>query len=109
MEPVCRDEEGRAAAATRRVLTAARKMLKSTPGTTRNEADQAQRRAMAASETVRIVFEGRSDRRRLWEARGETMEELVARLARWCAKVERSGVGALREFSLELRTYKCAS
>ena len=109
MEPVYRDEEGRAAAATRRVLTAARKVLKTAPGTTRNEADQAQRRAMAASEAVRIVFQGRSDLRRLWEAKGETMEELVARLAHWCAEAERSGVGALREFSLELRTYKCAS
>ena len=107
MEPVCRDEEGRAAVATRRLLIAARKMLKTDPGTTRNEADPTQRRAMAASEAVRIVFEGRSDLRRLWEARAETMEELVTRLARWCAAAECSGVAALREFSLELRTYRC--
>ena len=109
LEPVYRDEEGRAAVATRRVLIAARKRLKKDPGTTRNDAGRTQRRAMAASEAVRIVYEGRSELRRLFETRAETMEELVTRLARWCAEAECSGVAALREFSLELRTYRCAN
>jgi stearoyl-CoA desaturase (delta-9 desaturase) len=47
----------------------------------------------------------REELAQLWERSLATPQELLARLADWCDRAERSGVQALRSFARELRTY----
>ena len=39
----------------------------------------------------------------LWEDKSATADQLVERLSQWCAKAEKSGIGALADFARDLR------
>ncbi|MFT3804795.1 MAG: fatty acid desaturase [Burkholderiaceae bacterium] len=60
---------------------------------------------MAASDRLRTLVEMRSELSQLWERSHQSGEQLVHQLQQWCARAEASGVRALQEMALRLRSY----
>jgi stearoyl-CoA desaturase (delta-9 desaturase) len=59
----------------------------------------------AASELLRKLVEMRGELDALWSRSNATREQLVGQLQQWCARAEASGVRALQDMSLRLRSY----
>ena len=60
---------------------------------------------LAASEPVHKLIEMRSELNKLWARSNASREQLVSQLQQWCARAEESGVRALQEMALRLRSY----
>ncbi|HSC80874.1 MAG TPA: fatty acid desaturase [Chitinolyticbacter sp.] len=73
---------------------------KDTPETDKQRLDQ----LLAESKTLAQVYQMRQELTRLWERSSLTRSELVKHLQDWCARAEASGIAALQEFSLRLRS-----
>ncbi|HRN76666.1 fatty acid desaturase [Ottowia sp.] len=65
--------------------------------------------ARAAYPVLDKMVTMREELRQLWLTTGRTREQLVADLQAWCRSAEDSGIAALREFSLKLRTVRVAA
>ncbi|UXY16827.1 fatty acid desaturase [Chitiniphilus purpureus] len=59
---------------------------------------------LAQSKTLEQVYQMRQELTRLWERSSLSRADLVQHLQDWCARAEASGIAALREFSLRLRS-----
>lgn len=59
----------------------------------------------AASDSLRKFIEMRDELASLWQRSNASREQLVAQLQSWCQRAEHSGVRALAELSLRLRSY----
>jgi stearoyl-CoA desaturase (Delta-9 desaturase) len=57
------------------------------------------------NQVLGLIYEKRLELQSLWENRQATTEELRQALLDWCKRAEESGIEALREFALRLRTY----
>jgi stearoyl-CoA desaturase (delta-9 desaturase) len=61
--------------------------------------------ALQDSKVLRTVYAMRQDLVALWERSNASGEQLVKELQDWCSRAEQSGIAALQEFSLKLRSY----
>ena len=59
---------------------------------------------LAHSDKLHTIYTMRQELTRLWERSSRSRDELLHDLQDWCARAEASGIRALREFSLGLRT-----
>ncbi|GAA5783974.1 aminotransferase [Chitiniphilus shinanonensis] len=73
---------------------------KDTPVSEKPHLDQ----LLAQSKTLEQVYQMRQELTRLWERSSLSRAELVKHLQDWCARAEASGIKALQEFSLRLRS-----
>ncbi|MDB5803174.1 MAG: acyl-CoA desaturase [Betaproteobacteria bacterium] len=62
-------------------------------------------RVLGESAVVSKVYAMREELSRLWERSTTSSEQLLHDLQDWCARAEASGIHALEEFSLRLRSY----
>ncbi|MGA8055321.1 MAG: transposase, partial [Burkholderiales bacterium] len=51
------------------------------------------------------VYSMRQELEALWSRSSASREQLVKQLQDWCQRAEESGVAALRDFSVRLRSY----
>jgi len=63
-------------------------------------------RARAASPALDKMVRMRDELSQLWLSRTGSREQLVAELQAWCKRAENSGIVALREFSMKLRSVR---
>ena len=105
----CRDEAARLRAGREHAKEA---LVRSThrwlPADTAKWTDQHRARLVevfAASEPVRTLVEMREELEVVWQRSNATREQLVSQLQQWCVRAEQSGVHALQEMSLRLRSY----
>jgi stearoyl-CoA desaturase (delta-9 desaturase) len=61
--------------------------------------------ALAESPMLAKIHEMRIELSSIWERSSATSEQLLVQLQDWCKRAEESGVRALQEFSLRLRSY----
>ncbi|MEO8938191.1 MAG: fatty acid desaturase [Burkholderiaceae bacterium] len=61
--------------------------------------------ALAESPMLAKVHQMRTELASIWERSSATSEQLLVQLQDWCKRAEGSGVRALQEFSLRLRSY----
>ncbi|KAF0811247.1 hypothetical protein IGB42_04288 [Andreprevotia sp. IGB-42] len=59
---------------------------------------------LAQSNVLSQIYQMRQELTRLWERSSLSRPELLKHLQDWCAKAEASGIAALQEFSLRLRS-----
>ncbi|GGI53437.1 DesA family fatty acid desaturase [Oxalicibacterium solurbis] len=59
----------------------------------------------AHSKALKTMHEMRVELGALWERSHASRDQLLHQLQDWCARAEASGISALREFSLRLRSY----
>jgi stearoyl-CoA desaturase (delta-9 desaturase) len=60
---------------------------------------------LANSPRLRTVYQMRQELTALWGRSTHTREQLVQQLRDWCQRAEQSGIEALSQFSLKLRSY----
>ena len=58
-----------------------------------------------SSSALKTYFELRSELAAIWERSNASREQLVLQLQEWCQRAEASGIKALQEFSVRLRSY----
>ena len=61
--------------------------------------------ALAESPMLAKVHEMRTELAAIWERSSASSEQLLVLLQDWCKRAEESGVRALQDFSLRLRSY----
>ncbi|MGE5621675.1 MAG: transposase, partial [Bacillota bacterium] len=86
-------------------LKSTRKLLQREPA--KLEAPQRQQLSelFAHSKALKTMHEMRVELGAIWERSHSSREQLLQQLQDWCARAEASGVKALQEFSLRLRSY----
>ena len=62
--------------------------------------------ARAAHPVLDTMTHMREELRQVWSSTTQTRDQLAADLQAWCVKAEASGIAALREFSVKLRSVK---
>jgi len=60
---------------------------------------------LAQSERLRTLYQMRQELTALWGRSTASSEQLVRQMQLWCQKAEASGIDALSQFSLKLRSY----
>jgi stearoyl-CoA desaturase (Delta-9 desaturase) len=103
-----RDEIGHLADKTKleaKFLKSSKKLLQREPG--KLEAPQRQQltELFAHSKALQTMHEMRVELGAIWERSNSTREQLLQQLQDWCARAEKSGIKALQEFALRLRSY----
>jgi len=58
-----------------------------------------------SSSALKTYFELRSELAAIWERSNASREQLVLQLQDWCQRAEASGIKALQEFAVRLRSY----
>ena len=88
-----------------RFLKSSKKLLQREPG--KLEAPQKQQliELFAHSKALQTMHEMRIELAALWERSHSSRDQLLQQLQDWCARAEASGIKALQEFSLRLRSY----
>ncbi|QDZ26988.1 acyl-CoA desaturase [Noviherbaspirillum sp. UKPF54] len=86
-------------------LKSSKKLLQREPG--KLEAPQRQQLSelFAHSKALKTMHEMRVELGAIWERSHSSREQLLQQLQDWCARAEASGIKALQEFSLRLRSY----
>ncbi len=86
-------------------LKTSKKLLQREPA--KLEAPQRQQLSelFAHSKALKTMHEMRVELGAIWERSHSSREQLLQQLQDWCARAEASGVKALQEFSLRLRSY----
>ena len=86
-------------------LKSSKKLLQREPG--KLEAPQRQQltELFAHSKALQTMHEMRVELGAIWERSNASREQLLLQLQDWCARAEASGIKALQDFSLRLRSY----
>ena len=72
------------------------------------ETRHARSRLLADSHVLAVIYQARLELQELWDNHTASKDELLSALREWCSKAEASGIEALQEFSLRLRSYTSA-
>ncbi|MGZ5001217.1 MAG: DesA family fatty acid desaturase [Methylomonas sp.] len=86
-------------------LKSARKLLQREPETLAATQRQQLSEVLAHSKALKTMHDMRAELGALWNRSHASREQLLQQLQDWCARAEASGIKALREFSLRLRSY----
>ena len=86
-------------------LKSSKKLLRRAPDKLQGEHKQQLTELFAHSKALQTIHEMRTELVALWGRSHFTPEQLLQQLQDWCARAEASGIQALRDFSLRLRSY----
>lgn len=86
-------------------LKSTKKLLQREPGRLEDGQKQQLSELFAHSKALQTMHEMRIELSAIWERSHSTREQLLQQLQDWCARAEASGVKALRDFALRLRSY----
>ncbi|MGB6055290.1 MAG: acyl-CoA desaturase [Burkholderiaceae bacterium] len=88
-----------------KILKSSRKLLRRAPDKLEGAQKQQLTELFAHSKALQTIHEMRTELVALWGRSHFTREQLLQQLQDWCARAEASGIQALRDFSLRLRSY----
>lgn len=86
-------------------LKSSRKLLQREPAKLEAPQKQQLTELFSHSKALQTMHEMRVELGAIWERSNASREQLLHQLQDWCARAEASGIQALREFSLRLRSY----
>jgi len=86
-------------------LKSAKKLLHREPAKLEGQQKQQLSELFAHSKTLHTMHEMRVELAAIWDRSHASREQLLHQLQDWCVRAESSGIQALREFSLRLRSY----
>ncbi|WP_299535862.1 acyl-CoA desaturase [uncultured Herbaspirillum sp.] len=86
-------------------LKSSKKLLQREPGRLEDGQKQQLSELFAHSKALQTMHEMRIELSAIWERSHSTREQLLQQLQDWCTRAEASGVKALRDFALRLRSY----
>lgn len=108
LQQLCRAEAKRLTAIRRpegKLLEASRRWLSAEPIHWSDQNKASAGALFAASEPLRKLVEMRGELAAIWARSTASSEQLLGQLQAWCTRAEQSGVAALQEISLRLRSY----
>ena len=108
LQRLCRAEAKRLTASSRpegAMLAASRRWLVAEPAQWSDQNKVSAGALFAASEPLRKLVEMRTELAAIWARSTASSEQLLSQLQAWCTQAEHSGVAALQEISLRLRSY----
>jgi stearoyl-CoA desaturase (delta-9 desaturase) len=88
-----------------RVLKSSKKLLQREPAKLEAPQKQQLSEVLAHSKALQTMHEMRVELAAIWERSHFTREQLLHQLQDWCVRAEASGIRALQDFSLRLRSY----
>ena len=88
-----------------RFLKSSKKLLQREPARLEDGQKQQLSELFAHSKALQTMHEMRIELSAIWERSHSTREQLLQQLQDWCTRAEASGVKALRDFALRLRSY----
>ncbi len=86
-------------------LKTSRRLLQREPAKLEAPQKQQLTELFAHSKALQTMHEMRVELGAIWERSNASREQLLQQLQDWCARAEASGIKALQEFSLRLRSY----
>ncbi|MDP3842524.1 MAG: acyl-CoA desaturase [Oxalobacteraceae bacterium] len=86
-------------------LNSSRKLLQREPGKLEAAHKQQLSELFAHSKALKTMHEMRVELGVIWERSHASRDQLLQQLQDWCIRAEASGIKALQDFSLRLRTY----
>jgi stearoyl-CoA desaturase (delta-9 desaturase) len=86
-------------------LNASKKLLQSEPAKLQESQKAQLSQVLAHSKPLQTMHDMRIELSAIWGRSTSTREQLLQQLQDWCVRAEASGIQALREFSLRLRSY----
>jgi len=86
-------------------LKSAKKLLQREPGKLEGPQKQQLSELFTHSIALETMHQMRAELSAIWERSHTSREQLLQQLQEWCSKAESSGIKALSEFSLRLRSY----
>ncbi len=86
-------------------LKSSRKLLQSEPAKLAEPQQQQLSAVLAHSKPLKTMHDMRVELAAIWDRSHSSREQLLQQLQDWCARAEASGIKALQEFSLRLRSY----
>jgi stearoyl-CoA desaturase (delta-9 desaturase) len=86
-------------------LKSSKKLLQREPAKLAAPQQQQLSELFAHSKALKTMHEMRVELSAIWERSHSSREQLLQQLQDWCARAEASGIKALQEFSLRLRSY----
>jgi len=103
--PLVEQELGRAGSATRKMVRRARRLLCREESLVDEQARTRRSELLEASPRLQLIFDFKQRLQGVWAKRGGNADELVKELKQWCADAEATGIQALNEFVVELKSY----
>jgi stearoyl-CoA desaturase (delta-9 desaturase) len=88
-----------------RTLKSSKKLLQREPAKLEAPQKQQLSEVLAHSKALKTMHDMRVELGAIWERSHFTREQLLHQLQDWCARAEASGIRALQDFSLRLRSY----
>ncbi|WP_050463839.1 DesA family fatty acid desaturase [Herbaspirillum autotrophicum] len=88
-----------------RFLKSSKKLLQREPAKLEDGQKQQLSELFLHSKPLQTMHEMRIELGAIWERSHSTREQLLHQLQDWCARAEASGIQALRDFALRLRSY----
>jgi stearoyl-CoA desaturase (delta-9 desaturase) len=88
-----------------RFLKSSRKLMQREPGKLEASHKQQLVELFQHSKALETMHQMRVELGAIWERSHSTRDQLLQQLQDWCARAEASGIKALQEFSLRLRSY----
>jgi len=86
-------------------LKSAKKLLQREPAKLEAVQRQQLKELFAHSKALQTMHEMRVELSAIWERSNSSREQLLQQLQDWCVRAEASGIKALQEFSMRLRSY----
>jgi stearoyl-CoA desaturase (Delta-9 desaturase) len=86
-------------------LKSSKKLLQREPAKLASTQQQQLTELFAHSKVLKTMHDMRVELGAIWERSHANSEQLLQQLQDWCTRAEASGIAALREFSLRLRSY----
>jgi len=86
-------------------LKSSKKLLRHEPATLQGLQQQQLKELFAHSTVLQTMHEMRGELTAIWDRSHASREQLLQQLQAWCARAEASGIRALQEFALRLRSY----
>lgn len=108
LKQACRDEAARLRSMRSPavgLVVAARRWLPAEAGKWSEQHRAKLAEVFAASDMLRKLVEMRAELDAIWSRSTATREQLVGQLQQWCSRAEASGVRALQDMSVRLRSY----
>jgi stearoyl-CoA desaturase (delta-9 desaturase) len=86
-------------------LKSSKRLLHREPAKLEAPQQQQLRELFLHSKPLQTMHEMRSELSAIWERSHSSRDQLLLQLQDWCARAETSGIRALQDFSLRLRSY----
>jgi len=106
---VYRDEKVKANVTSKRLLRRGRRFIMKAEACMDAKAQLRLKELLKHNQTMEVVYEYKQRLQALWTEQSATQESLIQALQEWCQQAEETGIEALQEFAMSIRTYTLKS